>query len=61
SLVLHPAMSSHRALTPDQRAELGIREGLIRLSVGIEDVDDIVADLAQALAAVSVPVGAARR
>jgi cystathionine beta-lyase/cystathionine gamma-synthase len=61
SLVLQPAMSSHRALTPEQRAELGISEGLIRLSVGIEDVDDIIADLAQALAAVKVPAGAASR
>ena len=51
SLVLYPAISSHRALTPEQRAEVGIREGLVRLSVGIEDVADIIADLDQALAA----------
>ena len=51
SLVLSPAMSSHRALTPEQRAEVGIGEGLIRLSVGIEDVDDVIADLGRALAA----------
>ncbi|CAA9550064.1 MAG: O-acetylhomoserine sulfhydrylase / O-succinylhomoserine sulfhydrylase [uncultured Thermomicrobiales bacterium] len=57
SLVLSPPMSSHRALTPEQRAEVGIGEGLIRLSVGIEDVDDIIADLAQALA-VTRAVGA---
>lgn len=49
SLVLYPAMSSHRALTPEQRAEVGIGEGLVRLSVGIEDVADITADLDQAL------------
>ena len=49
TLVLHPAMSSHRALTPEQRAEVGIGEGLVRLSVGIEDVADITADLDQAL------------
>ncbi|MDP9362845.1 MAG: PLP-dependent aspartate aminotransferase family protein [Chloroflexota bacterium] len=55
SLVLSPPMSSHRALTPEQRAEIGIGEGLIRLSVGIEDVEDIVADLGQALAAVGAP------
>jgi len=53
SLVLYPAMSSHRALTPEQRAEIGIGEGLVRLSVGIEDVADITADLDQALRAVS--------
>jgi len=47
-------MSSHRALTPEQRAEVGIGEGLIRLSVGIEDVADIVADLDQALQAVGL-------
>ena len=55
TLVLHPAMSSHRALTPEQREEIGIRAGLIRLSVGIEDVDDITGDLDQAL---RVAVGA---
>ncbi len=49
SLVLHPASSSHRSLTPADRAQLGIQDGLIRLSVGIEDVEDIIADLNQAL------------
>lgn len=49
SLVLYPAMSSHRALTPEQRAQIGIGDGLVRLSVGIEDIDDITADLDQAL------------
>ncbi len=51
SLVLYPPISSHRALTPEQRAEIGIRDSLVRLSVGIEDVEDIIADLDQALAA----------
>lgn len=50
SLVLYPAMSSHRALTPEQRTEVGIGDGLVRLSVGIEDVDDITADLGAAIA-----------
>jgi cystathionine beta-lyase/cystathionine gamma-synthase len=49
SLVLYPPMSSHRSLTPEQRAAIGIGDGLIRLSVGIEAVDDIIADLDQAL------------
>lgn len=49
SLVLYPAHSSHRALTPEERAQIGIGEGLVRLSVGIEDVEDILADLEQAL------------
>jgi len=50
TLVLHPATTSHRTLTPEQRAQVGIRDGLVRLSAGIEDVDDIIADLEQALA-----------
>jgi cystathionine beta-lyase/cystathionine gamma-synthase len=52
SLVLYPPMSSHRALSPEQRQEVGITDGLIRLSVGIEDPADIVADLERALAEV---------
>lgn len=51
SLVLYPPISSHRALTPEQRAEIGIHDNLIRLSVGIEDVEDIIADLDHGLAA----------
>ena len=49
SIVLHPATSSHRALTAEERAAIGIKEGLVRLSVGIEDAEDIIADLDQAL------------
>ena len=49
SLTLYPAHSSHRALSPQERAAIGIGEGLVRLSVGIEDVEDIIADLEQAL------------
>jgi cystathionine beta-lyase/cystathionine gamma-synthase len=44
-----PALTSHRGLSPAERAELGIGDGLVRLSVGIEDPDDLVADLEQAL------------
>jgi cystathionine gamma-synthase/methionine-gamma-lyase len=47
--VLHPASASHRELTPARRAELGIGEGLVRISVGIESIDDIIADVEQAL------------
>lgn len=50
SLIGHPASMSHVAMPPDLRARLGIGEALIRLSVGIEDVDDLRADLDQALA-----------
>jgi cystathionine beta-lyase/cystathionine gamma-synthase len=47
--VLHPASASHRDLTPARRSELGITEGLVRISVGIESIDDIIADIEQAL------------
>ncbi|HET7112566.1 MAG TPA: PLP-dependent aspartate aminotransferase family protein, partial [Pyrinomonadaceae bacterium] len=47
--VLHAASASHRDLTPARRAELGIGEGLVRISVGIESIDDIIADVEQAL------------
>ena len=49
SLTLYPAHSSHRYVAPEVRAALGIGDGLVRLSVGIEDAADIIADLAQAL------------
>lgn len=49
SLILYPAHSSHRALTAKEREHIGISDGLVRLSVGIEDVKDIIADLDQGL------------
>lgn len=49
SCVLHPATASHRSLTPDERARVGITEGLVRISVGIEDARDIIGDIEQAL------------
>ncbi|MEZ4985770.1 MAG: PLP-dependent aspartate aminotransferase family protein [Saprospiraceae bacterium] len=49
TLVIHPATMSHRALAPEVRAALGISDGLVRLSVGIEDVADLLSDLVQAL------------
>ena len=49
SLVLYPAIASHRDLAPKQRERLGIHDGLVRLCCGIEAVDDIIADLEQAL------------
>ncbi|WP_127557000.1 O-succinylhomoserine sulfhydrylase [Nioella ostreopsis] len=51
SIVTHPATTTHQRLTPDQRAALGISDGLLRLSVGLEDAGDLIADLEQALAA----------
>ena len=47
--VLHPASSTHRQLTDEQLREAGITPGMVRLSVGVEHVDDIIADLDQAL------------
>ncbi|MGH9465811.1 MAG: trans-sulfuration enzyme family protein [Terriglobales bacterium] len=49
SLVLYPVLSSHRDMSPKQRARVGIGDNLLRLSVGIEDAEDIIADLDQAL------------
>ncbi|MBU7018604.1 MAG: PLP-dependent transferase [Theionarchaea archaeon] len=49
SLILYPAHSSHRYMTPEERKRTGISEELVRLSVGIEDPDDIIADLEKAL------------
>lgn len=49
TLLLHPATSSHRSLPEKERARVGISDGLLRLSVGIEEADDIIADLGQAL------------
>lgn len=49
SCVLHPASTTHRQLTDDELAAAGITPGLVRISIGLEHVDDIVADIAQAL------------
>ncbi len=49
SLIEHPAIMTHASLSAEQRARLGISDGLVRLSVGVEDVDDLIADLDQAL------------
>jgi cystathionine gamma-lyase len=51
SLACHPATMSHAALTPAERQRLGITDGTIRLSVGLEDADDLIEDLQNALAA----------
>jgi O-succinylhomoserine sulfhydrylase len=49
SLVTHPATTTHRRMTPQARAAAGITDGTVRVSVGLEDVDDLLADLDQAL------------
>lgn len=52
SLIVHPATTTHQRFTPEVRATMGVSDGLIRLSIGLEHADDLVADLKQALAAV---------
>ncbi|MDQ3257465.1 MAG: PLP-dependent transferase, partial [Acidobacteriota bacterium] len=49
--VLHPATASHRDVSPARRRQLGIADGIVRISVGIEDVTDIINDIEQALEA----------
>jgi O-succinylhomoserine sulfhydrylase len=55
SLVTHPATTTHMRIGPEERAKLGITDGVIRLSVGLEDVDDLKDDLAQALETIGYP------
>jgi O-acetylhomoserine (thiol)-lyase len=50
SLAIHPASTTHSQLSPEEQAQTGVTDGYIRLSVGIEHIDDIIADLEQALA-----------
>lgn len=52
TLISHPALMTHSSIPPEIRKKVGITDGLVRISVGIEDVEDIIADLDQALAAV---------
>jgi cystathionine beta-lyase/cystathionine gamma-synthase len=49
SLISEPRLTSHKGLSPDARAKMGMPDGFVRLSCGIEDAEDIVADLAQAM------------
>lgn len=60
SLVIHPASTTHSQLTPEQQLTTGVTPGLVRLSVGLENIDDLKADLEQALAAARQVVEAAR-
>jgi cystathionine beta-lyase/cystathionine gamma-synthase len=48
SLISHPASMTHASVPPERRAELGLRDDLLRLSCGVEDVGDLIADLEQA-------------
>ena len=49
SLINHPAIMTHASVPPDKRKRLGITDDLVRLSVGVEDLDDLLTDLDQAL------------
>ena len=60
SLVIHPASTTHSQLTPEQQLTTGVTPGLVRLSLGIENVDDLKADLEAGLAAARVATEAAR-
>jgi O-acetylhomoserine (thiol)-lyase len=50
SLVIHPASTTHQQLTPEEQQATGVTPDFIRLSIGIENIEDIIADLDQALA-----------
>jgi cystathionine gamma-lyase/cystathionine beta-lyase/cystathionine gamma-lyase/homocysteine desulfhydrase len=52
TLISHPATMTHAALGEKGRKQIGITDGLVRISVGIENVEDIIADLGQALSAI---------
>ena len=58
SLIAHPTLMTHAAMTPEARLTAGITDGLLRLSIGLEHPEDLLADLSAALAAVSVPLSA---
>ncbi len=49
SLACHPASTTHRQMSPEEQRKAGVRPEMIRLSIGIEHIDDIIADLDQAL------------
>lgn len=51
SLMTHPASTTHSGVAEDKRLEMGVTEGLLRLNVGLEDADDVIADIDQALTA----------
>jgi O-acetylhomoserine (thiol)-lyase len=60
SLIIHPASTTHAQLTPEQQLTAGVTPGLVRLSVGLENIDDIKADLTEGLAAARAVASAAR-
>ena len=61
SLIIHPASTTHSQLSPEQQFTAGVTPGLVRLSVGLENIDDIIADLAAGLAAARAASSAGAR
>jgi cystathionine beta-lyase/cystathionine gamma-synthase len=59
TIVTHPATTTHAVLSPEDRGELGIKDGLIRLSAGLEDTEDVIADLLRALSSDGLSTDAA--
>ena len=59
SLAIHPASTTHSQLTPEEQLKTGVSDGYVRLSIGIEHIDDIIADLSQALDAAGTQAAAA--
>jgi len=51
TLMTHPASTTHSSISPETRAAMGVTENMLRISVGLEDIDDLKDDLAQALTA----------
>jgi O-acetylhomoserine (thiol)-lyase len=51
SLIIHPASTTHSQLSPEEQLSAGVTPGLVRLSVGLEHIDDIIADLESGFAA----------
>jgi cystathionine beta-lyase/cystathionine gamma-synthase len=49
TLICHPMTTTHASLTPDEQADTGVSDGLLRVSVGLEDPGDVIADVEQAL------------
>jgi O-acetylhomoserine (thiol)-lyase len=58
-MIIHPASTTHSQFTPDEQVETGVTPDFIRLSVGLETVDDLIEDLDQALRAATAAVGGA--
>jgi cystathionine beta-lyase/cystathionine gamma-synthase len=61
SLISHPATMTHAAVPPEDRVKLGITDGLVRLSCGVEDSEDLLADLEQALEGLPESAGSGKR